>query len=74
MADQPKPKLDVGPEKPKKMLSWEGAFYVMWNWKTYLFYAVWIVCVVLAFLEAGIVGAIGITIALWVLRLIGKFL
>ena len=63
------PKLDFGPTKKE-----HGWFYYVWNWKTYLFYAVWLVCVVLAFLEAGIVGAIGITVALWVLRLIGKFL
>ena len=63
-----KPKLDFGPEKGS------GWFYYLWNWKTYLFYAVWIVCTIIALFEAGIQGAIGVTIALWVLRLIGKFL
>ena len=47
--DSKEPKLDFGPEKPKKMLSWEGAFYIIWNWKTYAFYILWIFCSFMAF-------------------------
>ena len=66
------PKLDFGPEKPKKMLSWEGAFYIFWNWKTYAFYILWIGVSIMAFLDMGIGGIIAVTMGLWGLRLLGK--
>ena len=65
-------KLDFGPEKPKKMLSWEGAFYIIWNWKTYAFYILWIGVSIMAFLDMGIGGIIAVTMGLWGLRLLGK--
>ena len=66
------PKLDFGPEKPKKMLSWEGTFYIIWNWKTYAFYILWIGVSIMAFLDMGIGGIIAVTMGLWGLRLLGK--
>ena len=66
------PKLDFGPEKPNKMLSWEGAFYIIWNWKTYAFYILWIGVSIMAFLDMGIGGIIAVTMGLWGLRLLGK--
>ena len=66
------PKLDFGPEKPKKMLSLEGAFYIIWNWKTYAFYILWIGVSIMAFLDMGIGGIIAVTMGLWGLRLLGK--
>jgi len=35
-------KLDFGPEKPKKLWSFDGLLYVLWNWKSYTAKAVWI--------------------------------
>ena len=70
--DSKEPKLDFGPERPKKMLSWEGALYIIWNWKTYAFYILWIGVSILAFLDMGIGGIIAVTMALWGLRLLGK--
>ena len=70
--DSKEPKLDFGPERPKKMLSWEGAFYIIWNWKTYAFYILWIFCSFMAFLDMGIGGIIAVTMGLWGVRLLGK--
>jgi hypothetical protein len=40
--DQPKPKLDFGPERPKSLRSFDGLLYILWNWKSYLAKTVWI--------------------------------
>jgi len=61
------PKLDFGPTKKE-----HGWFYYVWNWKTYVFYTLLIVCSILAFIEAGITGAIVVVLALYGLKLIGK--
>ena len=61
------PKLDFGPTKKE-----HGWFYYVWNWKTYVFYALLIVCSIVAFIDAGITGAIAVVVCLYVLKLIGK--
>ena len=66
MAKQ-KPKLDFGPTKKE-----HGWFYYVWNWKTYVFYALLIAGSIVAFIDAGITGAITVVVCLYVLKLIGK--
>ena len=61
------PKLDFGPTKKE-----HGWFYYVWNWKTYVFYALLIGASTVAFIEAGITGAIAVVVCLYVLKLIGK--
>jgi hypothetical protein len=61
------PKLDFGPTKKE-----HGWFYYVWNWKTYIFYALLIAGSIVAFLDAGITGAITVVVCLYVLKLIGK--
>ena len=61
------PKLDFGPTKKE-----HGWFYYVWNWKTYVFYALLIAGSIVAFLDAGITGAITVVVCLYVLKLIGK--
>ena len=50
-----KPKLDFGPTKKD-----HGWFYYVWNWKTYVFYALLIVGSILAFIDQGITGALSV--------------
>ena len=61
------PKLDFGPTKKE-----HGWFYYVWNWKTYVFYALLIVGSILAFIDACISGAIVVVLALYGLKLLGK--
>ena len=61
------PKLDFGPTKKE-----HGWFYYVWNWKTYVFYTLLIVGSIVAFIDAGITGAIAVVVCLYVLKLIGK--
>ena len=51
------PKLDFGPTKKD-----HGWFYYVWNWKTYVFYALLIVCSIVAFIDQGIVGALSVAV------------
>ena len=44
-----KPKLDFGPTKEE-----HGWFYYVWNWKTYVFYALLIVGATLGWIDQGI--------------------
>ena len=62
-----KNKLDFGPTKKE-----HGWFYYVWNWKNYVFYALLIVGSIVAFIDAGITGAIAVVVCLYVLKLIGK--
>ena len=64
-----KPKLDFGPTKKD-----HGWFYYVWNWKTYVFYALLIVGSILAFIDQGITGALSVIGILYGLKLLGKFL
>ena len=61
------PKLDFGPTKKE-----HGWFFYIWNWKTYVFYTLLIVGSIVAFIDAGITGAIAVVVCLYVLKLIGK--
>ena len=61
------PKLDFGPTRKE-----HGWFFYVWNWKTYVFYALLIAGSIVAFLDAGITGAITVVVCLYVLKLIGK--
>ena len=56
--DQPQPKLDFGLDKPKKMRSWEGAIYALWNWKTYAAKTLWLVGVPIVWYQSDIGSAI----------------
>ena len=44
----------------------------MWNWKTYVFYALLAVAGTTALFEAGIGAAIGTVVALYVLRFLSN--
>ena len=50
-----KPKLDFGPTKEE-----HGWFYYVWNWKTYVFYALLIVGSIVAFIDQGITGVLSV--------------
>ena len=50
-----KPKLDFGPTKED-----HGWFYYVWNWKTYVFYALLIAGSILAFIDQGITGVLSV--------------
>ena len=61
------PKLDFGPTKKE-----HGWFYYVWNWKTYVFYALLIACSIVAFIDQGIVGVLSVIGILYGLKLLGK--
>ena len=58
-----KPKLDFGPTKED-----HGWFYYVWNWKTYVFYAL----ILTAFIDQGITGVLSVIGILYGLKLLGK--
>ena len=66
-------KTSFGPDKPKKMRSWDGVIYVLWNWKSYAAKTVWLVGIpVIWYIEGG-GPAIGWLILGGILILMGKF-
>jgi len=65
-------KDEIGPDKPKKMLSWEGALYILWNWKTYLLYTLMIASFFLCWYELTFAEALVAPIFVWVLSKLGK--
>ncbi len=71
--DHPKVKTDFGPDKPDKMRSWDGVFYVLWNWKSYAAKTVWIVGIPLVWYESDLGSALIWFIAGGILMLMGKF-
>ena len=62
-----KPKLDFGPTKEE-----HGWFYYVWNWKTYVFYALLIVGSIASFIDQGITGVLSVIGILYGLKLLGK--
>ena len=62
-----KPKLDFGPTKEE-----HGWFYYVWNWKTYVFYALLIAGSILGFIDQGITGVLSVIGILYGLKLLGK--
>ena len=68
------PKLDFGPDKPKKMLSLAGAFYVLWNWKSYVFKLIWFGSFPVVWYYQGFLAALCFFFALWGVHKLGKFL
>ncbi|OUU18616.1 MAG: hypothetical protein CBC05_01770 [Crocinitomicaceae bacterium TMED45] len=64
-----KPKLDFGPTKEE-----HGWFYYVWNWKTYVFYLLLVIAMVLSFLDQGIAGAIMAVPIMYGLKFLGKLL
>lgn len=66
-------KTNIGPSKPKEIMSWEGVFYIIWNWKSYAAKTLWLVGLPVVWYQAGFANAI-----LWffiggILILMGKF-
>jgi hypothetical protein len=66
-------KKDFGFDKPKKMRSWEGLLYVLWNWKSYVAKIIWLVGVPLVWYESDLGNAILWFIFGGILVLLGKF-
>jgi len=62
-----KPKLDFGPTKKD-----HGWFYYVWNWKTYAFYLLLVIVMVLAFLDQGLAGPIIAVPIMYGLKFLGK--
>jgi len=71
--DKPKVKLDFGPEKPDKMISWDGAFYILWNWKSYLAKTVWLGAIPFLWYSEGFGSAFVWSFFGGLLILLGKF-
>ncbi len=63
------PKLDFGPTKEE-----HGWFYYVWNWKTYVFYALLIALATLGWIEQGITGVLSAVVILYGLKWLGKLL
>ena len=65
--EKKKPKLDFGPTKEE-----HGWFYYVWNWKTYVFYALLIVGATLGWIDQGITGVLYAVGILYGLKFLGK--
>jgi hypothetical protein len=66
-------KTNFGPDKPKNMRSWEGAFYILWNWKSYAAKTVWIGAIPFVWYLDGFGAAFGWFCFGGILVLMGKF-
>ena len=66
-------KTDFGPDKPKEMMSWEGVFYVLWNWKSYAAKTVWLGAIPFVWYLDGFGAALGWFFFGGILVLMGKF-
>tara|TARA_Y100000389_G_scaffold31859_1_gene27011 strand:+ start:10908 stop:11129 length:222 start_codon:yes stop_codon:yes gene_type:complete len=66
------PKLDFGPERPDNMRSWEGLFYIVWNWKDYAFKTVWFGGFPVVWVLDGFESALSMFFLMGFVYLIGK--
>ena len=66
-------KTDFGPDKPKEMMSAEGIFYILWNWKSYAAKTIWLVGVPVVWYQEDFGTAVGWFIFGGILVLMGKF-